>query len=268
MPLPRNNIPAAYASQIRKFRRWNRGAVSFAGLTHYFEQMRGAASTKTVAKYALKRLLKERLLNQNRLGEIAKLDVFFATIKTGRANQRVFFDDIINEQQLQKLRKSCRPKTALLCEILYSTGLRISELAGIKISDCQVQGPVTRIKITGKGKKERRVMIATDIFYRCRLLFTCPSHLVGPKSGGPYTTRYLRQMINECETVLNRRVFPHLFRHSFITNMIAKTGKIKGVSDYVGHSSPAITLAMYCHEVLLPEDLSLTLAVAPESVNV
>ena len=53
-------------------------------------------------------------------------------------------------------------------------------------------------------------------------------------------------------------LFPYLaptLRHSFATEKIAKTGKIKGVSEYLGHSSSSITLDMYVHEELTDDEL-------------
>ncbi len=50
--------------------------------------------------------------------------------------------------------------------------------------------------------------------------------------------------------MLNRDISAHKLRHSFATIKIAKTGKIKAVSEYLGHSSTSITLDMYVHEEL------------------
>lgn len=249
------NLPVAYLVEIKKFYRWASGPLSFTMLDKYFAQMSGAAATKTVAKYALKKLLKRELLRQNRSEDLVELDIFFKNIKTGKTNRRVHVADIITDREMAMIREKCKPKTILLCEALYSTGLRISELANVRLSDCEVRGDMTNIKIRGKGKKERRIMMATRIYDRATLCFASPYYLFGQKKDAPYTTRYLRRMMDECKSLLGRRIFPHLFRHSFITRAIGKTGKIKGVAEFVGHASPAFTLSTYVHEELTSDDL-------------
>ncbi|OED36226.1 hypothetical protein AB834_03130 [PVC group bacterium (ex Bugula neritina AB1)] len=52
-----------------------------------------------------------------------------------------------------------------------------------------------------------------------------------------------------------KKVTPHTFRHSFATSKIAKTGKIKAVRQYLGHSSSSVTLDMYTHQELSTTEL-------------
>ena len=56
--------------------------------------------------------------------------------------------------------------------------------------------------------------------------------------------------------ILGRRISAHTFWHSFATRKIKETAKIQAVSEYLGHSSVAITLSLYCHDELSEEDLS------------
>jgi site-specific recombinase XerC len=55
---------------------------------------------------------------------------------------------------------------------------------------------------------------------------------------------------------LNRRISAHTFWHSLATRKIKETRKIQAVSEYLGHSSVATTLSLYCHDELSVEDLS------------
>jgi len=250
-----SDLPRAYVTEIRKFRDHTQGPVRFADIRSYFAGLRCSASTRRVAKYAIKKLMRLELMEQGRTEDIVKLDPFFREIKTGSSSKRVLEADLITDQEIDRIRRDARPKTALLCELLFQTGLRISELAGVNLSDCDVRGDVVHVHIIGKGNKERRIMMSSRLYDRAVLLFAGKSHLCGSKSGGPISSRYLRRVVTESRGVLGRAAWPHLFRHSFCTNAIAKTGKIKAVSEYVGHSSPAITLAMYLHESITINDL-------------
>ena len=75
-------------------------------------------------------------------------------------------------------------------------------------------------------------------------------------TGKHYTRQYVTNQIKKIgKAILGKKISAHTLRHSFATHKIAETGKIKGVSRYLGHSTSATTLDMYVHEELSPEEL-------------
>ena len=133
---------------------------------------------------------------------------------------------------------------------LYATGCRISEALGVRLTDCHVNGGVT-IEVTGKGGKARKVRLARALFDELRLTFNGSTWLFETSKGNPYPRTYVSAMLERAsKRSLGRMISAHALRHSFATAMIAKTGKVQAVSEYLGHADPSTTLRYYTHEAL------------------
>lgn len=129
-----------------------------------------------------------------------------------------------------------------LIDTLYSTGLRVSELASLSIDD--IGGDM--VTVVGKGKKTRRVPIGRPAQESVRRYIGRgrPS-LAGPDAGnalwvglrgGPMGTRGIR-------SVVRKRVatFPHALRHSFATHLLEGGADLRSVQDLLGHTDLATT---------------------------
>jgi integrase/recombinase XerD len=137
---------------------------------------------------------------------------------------------------------------------LWVTGCRVSEMLGVKIQHCELEGDRVRVGVLENGKKERFVWLPSVLY---GLIREGSTWLLATRTGRPYSRSYVSNQIAKLGLhILNRRISAHTFRHSFCTRKIRETGKIQAVSEYVGHSSVAITLSLYCHDELSAEDLS------------
>jgi integrase/recombinase XerC len=137
-------------------------------------------------------------------------------------------------------------------ETVYSCGLRISELAGMNVSDVDFSGGIVRV--VGKGNKERRVPIGRHALeaieaYRKRLARETG---IGMEAGAPLflnkygkrlTTRsmarFLEKVARQCG--LPVPVSPHALRHSFATHMLDAGADLKVVQELLGHENLATT---------------------------
>jgi integrase len=138
---------------------------------------------------------------------------------------------------------------------LYATGCGISEALGIRLTDCHANGGVT-IEVTGKGSKARQVRVSQALFDQLRSTFNGTIWLFETSKGNPYPRTYVTDMIGRAsKRALGRRVSAHGLRHAFATSMIAKTGKLEAVSEYLGHADPAVTMRFYTHQSLTDADL-------------
>lgn len=138
---------------------------------------------------------------------------------------------------------------------LYATGCRVSEMTGIRLTDCHENGGVT-IEVTGKGGKARKVRLSSALFRELRDTFHGTTWLFETQNGTPYMRQYVSNMIERQSTwAIGRKVGAHALRHSFATALIAKTGKVQAVSEYLGHADPATTLRFYTHEALTDAEL-------------
>jgi integrase/recombinase XerD len=107
------------------------------------------------------------------------------------------------------------------------------------------------MRVIGKGNKERKVDIEKTLFDEIRATFPGKTWLFQTRSGKPYRTNYVSyEIIKAGRRILGRRISAHSMRHSFATLTIREGASIKAVSEYLGHSSTAITMDMYVHESL------------------
>ena len=175
-----------------------------------------------------------------------------------KATRAVESDKVLSPEEVEILVSKSPPRTAALVRFLADTGVRISEALNIKLIDCRADNGRTRIRILGKGKKERTVRIATDLYKTIIWIYASQTWLFESKSGNPIHDRNAAKEIQRLGLKhLRRHVTPHMFRHSFATDTIRRTGKRKAVSVYLGHSSTAITEDMYNGETLDDTDLGI-----------
>lgn len=143
----------------------------------------------------------------------------------------------------------------LIIELLYATGVRVSELVNIKINDIDYYDMSIRIK--GKGNKTRIVLYGEQLkdileLYlnsaRDKLLKTNTDILVLNKNGTPLTDRGVRKILNNIvkKTSLKQKVSPHMIRHTFATHLLKEGADLKTVQELLGHSSLAAT-QVYTH---------------------
>ena len=147
-------------------------------------------------------------------------------------------------------------RNRLILEMLFATGLRVSELSNIKIKD--IDFSEREIKIMGKGSKERFVFynkecaIVLDSY-----LIECRSKLLNGKDseylfinhlGDKLTDRGIRLIIDKIvkKSCIKSKVSPHTFRHTFATMLLNEGCNIKSVQELLGHSSLGTT-GIYTH---------------------
>ena len=138
-------------------------------------------------------------------------------------------------------------------EILYATGLRISELCNITISDWDEA--TGRIKIKGKGSRERVVFIVdqdlinhiSTYLKKYSYISNLPS-LLTTNTDTPLSPDLVRRRLHELtkSSGINRRITPHMIRHTTATHIIEAGVNLRYVQSLLGHSSIAIT-EIYTH---------------------
>ena len=138
-------------------------------------------------------------------------------------------------------------RNCLLLELLYSTGIRVSELVNIKLSDIDFKSG--KILINGKGNKERIVLYGD--YCRDYLKQYLPNirnsllnghnhpYLLVNHHGEPLTTRGVRSIIDTIikHSSVKSHVSPHTLRHTFATHLLNEGADILAVKELLGHSS-------------------------------
>ena len=123
--------------------------------------------------------------------------------------------------------------------MIYSLGLRISELANIELSDISEEW----IRIRGKGNKQRDVPLLepTREILKEFLVRKQPNKYLFEKNGEKLSQNSLRYLINKTFSKIGLKVTPHQLRHSFATSLLNSGAAIADVSELLGHASMATT---------------------------
>lgn len=146
-------------------------------------------------------------------------------------------------------------RNALILELLYSSGVRVSELVNIKLSDIDFSNK--RILIFGKGSKERFVMygsvcanLLNDYLNNSRnlLIKEETEYLFVNKFGKKITDRAIRMIIEDVikKSSLKLKISPHTFRHTFATHLLNEGADLKIVQELLGHENISTT-GIYTH---------------------
>lgn len=150
-------------------------------------------------------------------------------------------------------RKEKSHRNLLITELLLSTGLRISELCNIQLKNIDMEN--RSINILGKGNKERVLYIGNDHTYH--LLREYVSHyknlsdkflFTGKLNNAPLSEQTIRLLFRNISLKLsfNKKVTPHMFRHTFATMLLDNGVDIRFIQHFLGHSSISVT-QIYTH---------------------
>lgn len=143
-------------------------------------------------------------------------------------------------------------------ELLFSTGLRVSELSNLKID--QVNLKRDEFTVRGKGGKPRLVFLSSTAkeslkTYLAKRRDTSPYLFVshdrakrGRKEQGPLTPRSIQRLVERCarEAGITKRITPHTLRHTFATDLLINGADIRSVQSMLGHAS-ITTTQVYTH---------------------
>jgi len=175
-------------------------------------------------------------------------------MKIDKGALEVGSEKYLNIDELRAFITRCEDKTIKLMAIfLQSTGARVSEMLGVKLSDIVCNKKKCIVRLHGKGNKERKVVISAAKVDVMREHFAGETW-VFEHNGRQYSRSSVSQRFRLIGfMLLGRNVTPHQFRHSYGTLVYEKTKDIVGVQRALGHSSVATTESMYVHHQL-PED--------------
>lgn len=148
-------------------------------------------------------------------------------------------------------------RDAAVIELLFATGIRISELCSLQIENVNlVEG---NLLIYGKGSKERRLQIVNQNV--CDILkeysndyqkeITKCNHFFVSQSGNPLSDQAVRRMIQKYTSLasISLHITPHMFRHTFATCLLEADVDIRYIQEMLGHSSIHVT-EIYTHVAL------------------
>lgn len=150
--------------------------------------------------------------------------------------------------------RDCALRDAAIIELLFATGMRISELCALKINDVDLYDRT--VLIYGKGAKERIIQIGNDdviqILNTYKNTFSAAmqvcNHFFANPNGTALSDQAVRRMIKKYTTLagIELHITPHMFRHTFATSLLEADVDIRYIQEMLGHSSINIT-KIYTH---------------------
>lgn len=186
-------------------------------------------------------------------------DNYFNRINNPKKDK--YLPKFLKDEELNKIFSVCNydnpinQRNSVIIELLYATGIRVSELINIKISDIDINERT--IKVLGKGSKERMVIFNNHTKKAINTYLDDGYHILNKnntgylilnKDGNRLSERYVRNIINKLVTKagLDVKISPHTFRHTFATDMLEEGSDLMTVKELLGHES-LNTTSIYTH---------------------
>lgn len=138
-----------------------------------------------------------------------------------------------------------------MLELFYSSGLRLSELVGLRWIDLDLDGG--EVRVLGKGSKTRIVPVGRHAVTALRALgaeegMAADSPIFRGRGGAPINPRtiQLRMKALALQQGIPKHIHPHLLRHTFASHMLESSGDLRAVQELLGHADIATT-QIYTH---------------------
>lgn len=177
-----------------------------------------------------------------------------STLEQPKVPQRL--PKVVTVKEIESmLHNNLTPIQHVIMELLYSCGLRVSELVNLKVNDIDLASKYVRC--FGKGSKERIIPIGdvakqTVKEYLPLRDFIIKKYNLGTKrllildSGRLITRQDVYTFIHEQGKLINKNISPHTLRHSFATHLLENGADLRIVQELLGHSDVSTT-QLYTH---------------------
>lgn len=158
---------------------------------------------------------------------------------------------VLSQAEIQRMFDACHNlKHKVILSLLYSAGLRVSELLNLKWEHIDRSRMIINI-ISGKGKKDRQVGLSEDIIPLLEKYFRnykTKNYILKGQFIDQYSATSVNQVIKQLakSAGIKKRVYTHLIRHCTFTHMVEQGTDINLIQRIAGHANVKTT-AVYCH---------------------
>lgn len=197
-----------------------------------------------------KYLLREGIVSSNPAKKVStpKVEKLLpSTLTVDEAFRLIESPKLKGNENVSKFSKEGVLRDIAIMELLYSSGLRVSELVGLNIN--QLDLDLGLVRVMGKGRKERIVPVgrkaidALKIYLKERKDVDGGDPLFINRRGGRLSARSVGRLIKKYSLVsgIYRKISPHTLRHSFATHLLNGGADIREIQEMLGHSSLSTT---------------------------
>lgn len=249
-----NNTIDSYILDIIKFYEWNNNSdityMSKKQILEYISFLRSYLNEKSINRHisSLKGfylyLVDNNIIRESPLEEIYSL-------KTKKILPKYLSVEEVDRLLNINLKTPFDYRNKAMLEVMYATGLRVSELVGLCFSNIDFENSL--IRVNGKGKKERIVPLGEiaqyylKIYindYRSKLLNKNNYDLIFLNNHGkPISRQGFNFILNNIrkEVKIDKDITPHTLRHSFATHLLERGADIRSIQEMLGHENISTT---------------------------
>ena len=163
--------------------------------------------------------------------------------RVNRAKREKTLPDVLGKDEIKRILDVAAKDLRFFCifSILYSAGLRISELLELKPGDINESRNLIRVR-QGKGRKDRYTLLSRPLMKRLaeyNRLYKPKVWLFERRPGEAFTESIVSKRLKAAarEAGITKRIYPHLLRHSFATHLLEQGTDIKIVKELMGHNN-------------------------------
>ena len=260
------NSVAAYTSDLKEaagfFARNGRSSWRSLKADDVLDYLQYCTEHPLKSSTVARRLISFRLL-YGLLADEGRIENDFTAVMDSPRRWKIL-PDFLTEREVDRLLNAFSAaegefemRNRLMIELLYSSGLRASELTSLKVADCDFENGVLRV--TGKGSKTRVVPCGRPAFRLIRRYLQTARLVLAEKnprapwlllskSGRKLNRDWVWSVVQEAavRAGINRSVHPHTLRHSFATHLLSHGADLRCIQEMLGHSDISTT-EIYTH---------------------
>lgn len=171
----------------------------------------------------------------------------FGNVKMPKKDKRL--PEVLTKDEVRNLIDSTdNKKSRLIISLLYSTGLRVSELVNLRVEDIDFDANTGWVR-GGKGSKDRLFSVSKELCEEVKEYLSekdNPTYVFSKNK--PLTTRNIQKIVQGTRkrAGINKKVTPHTLRHSFATHLLENGTDIRVIQAMLGHAS-LNTTQVYTH---------------------
>ncbi|QNL22258.1 tyrosine-type recombinase/integrase [Hyphobacterium sp. CCMP332] len=232
----------------------------FKGFLKYFVKRKSTDWNEKDAQEYLEYLVRTRKISRSYQNQCINAIKFYLEQVCGKPRTTYYFErpqkqqripKVMNADEIRRLLSQVRNlKHRTMLFVVYSGGLRISEVCKLKINDIDSENMFIKIR-AAKGQKDRTTLLSQKCLEQLRKYFKVyqPENYLFPgQYGGPYSPASLRQVFNRAKNQarLDNDYTVHTLRHSFATHLVEQHVNLRYIQTLLGHSSSRTT-EIYTH---------------------
>lgn len=212
-----------------------------------------------IEKYVLWKIQKHKIGTSYQRIIIASIDKFYTSLYNRKLNIKHLYPsrksyslpNYLTTIQVKKLFAAVHNiKHRCILKLLYGSGLRLSELLHLKVTDIDSSKMIIHIK-KSKGNKDRVVMLSNTLLDELRIYFINykpVDFLFEGQTGGMYSPKSVQLIVKNAASNagIKKQVTPHTLRHSFATHLLESGTDIRFIQELLGHHSIKTT-EIYTH---------------------